>query len=100
MKILILAVLFLSTAFSPFTTESSTYGKPYGSTDETEMERSDVKTIDQINRSTSIDDEEILEPESGDAAEPAENEQESAPEENSESQGNKVPLLALPEQSE
>lgn len=36
---------------------ASTYGKPYGSDDATEIEKSDVKTIDQINRSTEIEDE-------------------------------------------
>ncbi|MDT8419444.1 MAG: hypothetical protein RQ754_03350 [Desulfuromonadales bacterium] len=40
---------------------ASTYGKPYGATDETAVERSDVKTIDQLNRSTEL--EETKEPE-------------------------------------
>ena len=35
---------------------ASTYGKPYGSSDDTAVEKDDVKTIDQINRSTIFDD--------------------------------------------
>ncbi|PLX88513.1 MAG: hypothetical protein C0619_12485 [Desulfuromonas sp.] len=47
---------------------ASTYGKPYGTSDETPVERSDVKTIDQLNRSTEIEDskeseEPVVEPE-------------------------------------
>lgn len=81
MKTLILAVLLLCTAFIPFLVESSTYGRPYGSTDETEMERNDVKSIDQINRSTSIDDDERAEPAGEAAIEPTESEPQVPPEE-------------------
>lgn len=63
-KILFTLVLL---AVFPTLLFASTYGKPYGSDDTTEVEKSDVKTIDQINRATEIIEEEkpaeeVLEP--------------------------------------
>lgn len=58
MKKQILAVLIMLAI--PGALFASSYGKPYGSSDETAVERSDVKTIDQLNRS--IEFEEPAEP--------------------------------------
>ncbi|HKJ04625.1 MAG TPA: hypothetical protein VJ974_03425 [Geopsychrobacteraceae bacterium] len=54
MKKNILLLLILMTI--PGLLFASTYGKPYGSNDDTVIEKDDVKTIDQINRSTIFDD--------------------------------------------
>ena len=54
MKKTILLLLILITA--PGILFASTYGKPYGSNDDTAVEKDDVKTIDQINRSTVFED--------------------------------------------
>jgi len=54
MKKYFLAILLAATI--PGVLFASTYGKPYGANDETPMERSDVKTIDQLNRSTEIEE--------------------------------------------
>lgn len=70
---------------------ASTYGQPYGSNDATEMEQSNVKTIDQINRSTEIEEpaesvEQEVEPV------PEENNQEDVPESDSEPAENESPI--------
>ena len=54
MKRPVLAVLILLAI--PAVLFASSYGKPYGASDETASERSDVKTIDQLNRSTDFED--------------------------------------------
>lgn len=54
MKSYVLALLLMLAL--PNVLFASTYGKPYGADDATEVEQADVKSIDEINRTTEIEE--------------------------------------------
>lgn len=77
---------------------ASTYGKPYGATDESKIEKSDVKTIDQLNQTTEL--EVVQEPvEQEPEAEPVAGENAPVPEPEAAQEENQPPPPELEEPS-